>query len=173
MFGTKKVETPKQRTKEEQLGPKPADVTFDAPLITFQVILKNNLPSVEVRAHAHDFGEEQVNCDRPRSGQWTKFVVYGDITWREHRDYVDTVRGPLGSESVYRWRWIKDQPHKVVFSIRTADVAMVAAVDNAKAVQTETFNVLDRHELTGPSMMAANPYGQRADGGPVFDVIPD
>jgi hypothetical protein len=171
MFG-KKTEIPKPPTKEEQLGPKPADITFDAPLITFQVILKNNLPSVEVRAHAHDFGEE-TNCDRPRSGQWTKFVVYGDTTWVEHRDYVDTRPGPLGSVSVYRWRWVRQQTQQVVFSIRTADVAMVAAVDNAKAVEDETFNVLERRELTAPSMMAANPYGNRADGGPVFDVLPD
>lgn len=172
MFGKKKIETSKGQTKEQQLGPKPDDVPFTHPLITFQVILKNNLPSVEVQAHSHDFGEE-ANCDRPRSGQWTKFYVHGDITWREHREYVDTVRGPLGSESVYRWKWIKDQPHKVVFSIRTADVSMVAATENAKAVEIETL-ALERRETAHPeSIMSANPYGHRADGGPVFDVIPD
>jgi hypothetical protein len=160
MFGKNKMEIPKSQTKEQQLGPKPEDMPFTHPLITFQVILKNNLPSVEVQAHAHDFGEE-TNCDRPRSGQWTKFVVYGDTTWTEHHEYVDSVRGPMGMQSVRRWRWVKHQPHRVVFSIRTADVSMVAATDNAKAVEVETL-ALERRETPQPCIESPYKY---ADGG--------
>lgn len=170
MFGKAKIETTKRMTKEEQLGPKPADIPFNHPLITFQVILKYDLPSVEVQAHAHDFGGED-SCDRPRSGQWTKFVVYGDTTWVEHGEYVDTIRGPLGGETIRRWRWIKNQTHKVVFSIRTSDITMVAATDNAKAVEVETLSLTRRE--TPQLQVPKYATGGIIDQGVIHDVYPD
>lgn len=142
MFGQKKiVEKPKPPTKEEQLGPRPADIPNADPLIRFQILLRHSMPSVEVEAHAHDFGQPS-DCDKPRNTSYTHFVVRGDTTWKEYQGYSDRTGG-------YTWKWIKDQPVKVVFSIRTDDIVMVAALDNTKATEVETLALERREDPVG------------------------
>jgi hypothetical protein len=150
MFGkSKKSEPVRQLTKEEQLGPKPADIPCTRELITYQVILKNNLPSVEVRAHAHDFGQ-YAGGEKSSPGPWTNFVVYGDTTWIEHQKYVETVRALLGDVQVqvYRWSWIKREPFTPVLTLRTDAISMVAAVEGVKPVDVEFYNTESRPLLT-------------------------
>lgn len=142
MFGKKKiiVEERRELSKEEQLGSKPDDIVNTEPLIKFQILLRHSLPSIEVLAHAHDFGE-QPNCDTGKSGRFTHFIVRGDTTHVPHRRHVGTQRtaSPFLTNEIYRWEWRKDQPVKVVFSIRTDDVVMVVATDNFTPVESETL----------------------------------
>lgn len=155
MFGKKKItETPKVVSKEDELGPRPADVPNTEPLIKFQVLLRHSLPSIEVMAHAHDFGQP-ADCDKPRLGNYTHFVVRGTQGWQEHRRHVRTVHGNslASSYEIYKWEWVPKVPVNVVFSIRTDDVVMVVAMDNAQAASSESL-ALERRE---------DPVGQRPD----------
>lgn len=141
MFGKKQIiEKPKELSKEEQLGAKPDDIANTEPLTAFQILLRHSLPSIEITAHAHDFGE-QPSCDGGKSGRFTHFIVRGDTTHVPYRRHVGTERtgNPYLSNELYRWEWRKDQPVKVVFSIRTDDVVMVVAKDNVTPVDTETL----------------------------------
>lgn len=141
MFGQKKIiEKLKVETKEEQLGVKPDDIVNTEPLTKFQILLCHSLPSIEVSAHAHNFGE-QSNCDTGKSGQFTHFIVRGDTTHVPYRRHVVTQRtgNPYLVHEIYRWEWRKDQQVKVVFSIRTDDVVMVVATDNFTPVESETL----------------------------------
>ena len=177
MFGKKKiVETPKVRTKEEELGPRPADVPNAEPLIKFQVLLRHSLPSIEVMAHAHDFGQP-ADCDKPRNTSYTHFVVRGDQTWQESRKHVRTVHGNslASSYAIYKWEWVPKVPVNVVFSIRTDDVVMVVAMDNAQAASTESL-ALERREdpvghVTDPTGgWSRGPYLKGAEISASFDL---
>lgn len=144
MFG-KKIEVPKivKMSKEEELGPKPADIPNTDPLLTFQILLRHSLPSIEVQAHTHDFGTE-ASCDKPRTGEWTNFYVKDGETWTDVRGHVETKytdgsRDPFRATDVYRWQWVKHDKVRSVFSIRTDDVVMVVAKDNVAPVTEETL----------------------------------
>lgn len=151
MFGKKKiVEMPKLLTREEELGPKPADVPNTEPLIKFQILLRHSLPSIEVMAHAHDFGQP-ADCDKPRNSTYTHFVVRGDQGWQESRKYVRTVHGNslTPSYEIYKWDWVPKVPVNVVFSIRTEDVVMVVAMDSVQAASTESLALERREDPVG------------------------
>lgn len=167
----KKIDMPKvvKMSKEEELGPRPADVPNDAPLITFQVLLRHSLPSIDVQAHFHDFARE-TNCDTPRSGKWTNFYVKDGETWTDVRNHVETIRGsnpPHNSVSVYQWEWVKIDQTRSVFSIRTDDVVMVVARDNVAPAAQETLalELRPKPEIPTPTMKyqfehieTANPF---------------
>lgn len=140
----KKIDMPEvvKMSREEELGPRPADVPNDAPLITFQVLLRHSLPSIDVQAHFHDFARE-TNCDTPRSGKWTNFYVNDGQTWTDVRKHINTVRdkngNPFSGVDVFQWRWVKVDQNRSVFAIRTDDVVMVVAKDNVSPAAQETL----------------------------------
>lgn len=146
------VEVPKAKSKEEQLGPKPADIPHGLEMTTFHILLKYSLPSIEVQAHTHDFGTNR-DCGGG-GGRFTHFYIQSDTTWVEDREYF---------EYHHRWVWKKDQPTKVVFSIRTDDIVMVVAKDNFTPVTTETLALEPRSSAREPHDWVRGP----------IDVAPD
>jgi len=160
MFGKKRVEAaPVRQTKEEQLGPKPADIPNTEEPKVFEVLLTSSLPSVRVRAHAHNFGVSGSNS-------YTHFVIHEGTTWIADRVLVGYERTPHGSVEISKWNWVREQKSSVVFAIRTCEVAMVAVVDNVEPVQAETL-ALDAREYQ--QSRPSDPRGTlRADGGPVI-----
>lgn len=170
MFGKNKiVEKPVEKTKEEWLGPKPADIPNTEELITFQILLRHSLPSINVEAHAHDFGRSGDGFGG--NSYFTHFIVRGDITWIEdqrwHEVRQDSGR-PYLLGGYYSWRWLQHEPVNLVFSIRADDVVMVVALDNAKPVETEVLALESR---------VPEPVAPRKPGGmvsaPVAQFIDD
>jgi hypothetical protein len=166
VFGKKKINEPLTTvTKEQELGPRPADIPVTEELKTFEVLLRSSLPSIKITAHAHDFGGPSEGGDGSSSGSYTHFIIRRPTTWTEKREHKGTQHFMGGYREIYQWRWVPVDNCSVVFAIRTADVLMVSAVDNVEPVHTETLALGERFGYQEPDSYSR----LRADGVPVIN----